>query len=92
MFGLPAVILFLATIFWLLSVRRRVVSWVPVVLAVFTGEFAYGNPLSFLGSVIFFGAQAAIILNELGPEPRHDQAMRPVRPFVLATWREAPGA
>jgi hypothetical protein len=66
-FGVPAAILFFASVFIALLARRASVSWMPVLLTVFTGQFAFNNPFSFLGSVVFFGSFICILLNEVSP-------------------------
>jgi len=66
-FGVPAAILFFASVFIALLAKRASVSWMPVLLTVLTGQFAFSNPFSFLGSVVFFGALICIVLQEVSP-------------------------
>jgi len=48
-----------------LSGRRSKLTWPAVILAVFTGELAYGNPIDgFLGAILFFGSLIFVLCEE----------------------------
>jgi hypothetical protein len=66
-FGAPAMVLFFASVAITLLARRASLSWIPVLVTVMAGQFAYNNPLSFLGSVMFFGSLICILVQEVPP-------------------------
>ncbi len=68
-YGFPATIAFLAAPLLALSGRRPRLTWPAVMLALTTGELAYGDPLvGFLGAVVFFGSLFFVLLDE-SPRP-----------------------
>ena len=71
-YGVPATLLFVFSTTCALSAKRENLTWPPVMLAMLTGELAYGNPLDgFLGSTLFFAALIFVFCDEPGRGESH---------------------
>jgi hypothetical protein len=64
-FGWLSTALLILAVILALAGRRAKLTWPAVILAVFTGELAYGNPIDgFLGAILFFGSLIFVLCEE----------------------------
>ncbi len=83
-FGAPAAALFFVAVALALFAKRASVTWMPVLVTVFAGTFAYNNPLGFLGSVVFFGALLSAILEEAPDGRGYFNVRNPIHGAAMA--------
>ena len=83
-FSAPAAALFFVAVALALFAKRASVTWMPVLVTVFAGTFAYNNPLGFLGSVVFFGALLSAILEEAPDGRGYFNVRNPIHGAAMA--------